>query len=217
MHPTDCPKWEYSDIENSEETLKKEISSILVELRKGGIDSLKGSTDTRDVHYQMFRSLAPRDTSYYAGHYRGEDFRCLKYIRVRIGGDPRVGFPPNQVPGCMAELSRLIKGYIASIDQRMKSPNAKLPQEQKVLYAVTAVCKVFELLLRIHPYVNGNGHAARFCIWSMLGRYGLWPTNFPIEPRPKDPPYTDSIIEYRNGNPYLLEMFILGSLYSGEK
>jgi Fic family protein len=70
-------------------------------------------------------------------------------------------------------------------------------------------CRVFEVFLRIHPYANGNGHAARFLIWCLLSRYGYWPKGWPIEPRPPDPPYTHLISEYRNGNWEPLEEFVL--------
>jgi Fic family protein len=83
--------------------------------------------------------------------------------------------------------------------------------EEKLTYAITFACRVFEEFLRIHPYANGNGHIARFLIWVILGYCGYWPNNWRIEPRP-NPPYNDLIVEYRNGNCEPLEKLILSSL-----
>jgi hypothetical protein len=105
MHPKDCPEWEYSKHPNSSPVLQKKIKAILIELRKGQIDSLNSVVDTRNIHQRLFHQLTPSEFPYYAGHYRGEDFRCLKYNQVVIPSDPRVGFPPNVVPGYMDEMS----------------------------------------------------------------------------------------------------------------
>jgi Fic family protein len=77
---------------------------------------------------------------------------------------------------------------------------------------VVVACMVFELFLRIHPYANGNGHAARFCTWAILGAFGYWPERWPIEPRPPDPPYTQLLVDYRNGNRVPLERYLLSCI-----
>lgn len=212
MHPPDCPEWEYSNNRDSSSILKEEIRQILLDFRKGKIDHLSTASNTKNIHYRMFHKLVPSECPYYAGHYRGEDFRCLKYYRVGVRGDRRVGFEPHQVFGYMSELSNIIRESVAGIDQGMKLPNAQMPLKEKILYLVVAVCRIFEIFLRIHPYVNGNGHTARFCVWAILGRYGLWPKRWPIDPRPPDPPYTSLILEYRNGNPHPLEEYIMQTL-----
>ena len=214
MHPQNCPSWEYSDHPNRSTVLKEEIKSILLDLRNSHINTLSAAADTRQVHYRIFRRLTPPQCPYYAGHYRGEDFRCLKYHQVTVRDDPRVGAPPHLVSIHMQDVERIVRQSVASLDQGMALPNAQVPLKQKIIIAVAAVCRIFEFLLRIHPYVNGNGHAARFCIWAILGRHNLWPKKWPIDPRPDDPPYTRLIIEYRNGNPVPLEKFIFQSLLS---
>lgn len=212
MHPVDCPEWEYDVHPNRALILQKEIKSILIELRNGDLDSLTSASDTRLVHFRLFCQLAPDECPYYAGNYRGQSYRCLKYSQVCIPSDPRVGFPPHQVEGYINELANIIKESVAALDEGMKLPNAQIPLRDKILYVVAAACKIFEWLLRIHPYVNGNGHTARFCMWALLGRYGLWPVRWPIDPRPVDPPYTNLIVDYRNGNPVPLETFIIQSM-----
>ena len=213
MHPADCPAWEYDNHPDRKTVLQKEIKSILIELRKQQINALDSVVDTRNVHHRLFNQLTPPDCPYYASHYRGENFRCLKFNQVGIRSDTRVGFKPHLVHGYMDELGGIVKEAAAALDEGMKAPDAKIPSKDKILYIVAATCRIFELFLRIHPYVNGNGHIARFCIWALLGRYGLWPTKWPIDPRP-NPPYTDFIVEYRNGNPVPLETFIMRNLAS---
>lgn len=212
MHPADCPNWEYNDHPNKTSILQEKNKSVLIELRNGDLDSLTSASDTRPVHFRLFRQLAPDECAYFAGHYRGENYRCLKYMQVSIRSDPRVGFPPHQVRGCMAELATIVQEAVAALDEGMELPNAQIPLRDKILYVVASACRIFELFLRIHPYVNGNGHTARFCMWALLGRYGLWPVSWPIDPRPDDPPYTDLIVKYRNGNQVPLETFIMESL-----
>lgn len=212
MHPADCPAWEYTEYDNYDDILKSEITSILLDLRTAKLDTLRAAADTRNIHYRLFQNLTPIETPYYAGHYRGEAFRCLKEYEVRIRTDPTVGLPPHQVLGHMVELASIIAASVAGLDDGFKIPNVQLSLRQKVLYAVAVACRIFEYFLRIHPYANGNGHAARFCIWAILGRYGLWPVRWPIHPRPVDPPYVNLIIEYRRGNPQPLEEFILRCL-----
>jgi Fic family protein len=109
----------------------------------------------------------------------------------------------------MERLAKNISDGIAALDEAGRLPNAQLSPNEKVLFAVVFACRVFETFLRVHPFANGNGHAARFLIWAILGRYGYWPTNWPIEPRPPDPPYTNLIMMHRNGNREPLERFVL--------
>src|SRR5262249_24510488 len=126
-----------------------------------------------------------------------------------IQNDPNVGCPPLWVPGYMQELSQTIRAGLGTLDAANQLPDGQVPAEQKVAYVVAFACRVFEMFLRIHPYVNGNGHAERFISWAIVGRYGYWPMKWSVEPRPPDPPYTNLITAYRAGNPQALEEFVL--------
>jgi fido (protein-threonine AMPylation protein) len=212
MHPPDCPFWEYTEIAHHRYTLKSASRDILVELRNGLNDSVATIVDSRSIHHRLFKGLTPLGFDYFAGHYRGEPFRCLKYYTVGVQNDARVGCEPGLVTDRMNDLAGTIKSLLHGLDAASDLPHSQLSAEEKLLYAVAVACRVFELFLRIHPYANGNGHAARFCLIAILGRYQYWLKKFPVEPRPQDPPYTEAIIEYRNGNPEPLEAFILGCL-----
>jgi len=164
MHPDDCPSWEYSRVPNYSLALRQKLSEVLVQLRRGLIDALPTAQDTRSVHRTLFQALTPPDCLYYAGHYRGENFRCLQHYKVHVPGDTRVGFPPQVVAGYMLELSGQIREGLAALDEAAKLPGGQFSEEDKVLFVVMFACRVFEAFLRIHPYANGNGHLGRFLI-----------------------------------------------------
>ncbi len=205
MHPPDCPRWEYSN-HPQRPVLTDRIAQLLVELNNSLIESTDQiAADTRPIHARLFHDLTPGGCEYFAGHYRGEEFRCLKYLDVGIQSDPRVGYPCQLVLQSMDRLSARIVDGIEQLDRLFCNtavdPIVKL---QKLLQLVSAV---FVDFLTVHPYANGNGHAGRLLVWAILMRYGFRPTTFTVEPRP-DPPYVSVIVQCRNGNPFpLIEYF----------
>jgi Fic family protein len=109
----------------------------------------------------------------------------------------------------MTQVERVIREGLALLDANRDVPDAQISRAQKVLQVVIFACRVFEFFLRVHPYADGNGHAARFLIWFLLGRYGYWPTGWSIEPKPPEPQYSWLISQYRSGNYEPLERFVL--------
>src|ERR1700693_3690222 len=107
MHPLDCPAWEYNT-HPQKGTIATRVSEMLIALASGGLNTISVATDSRDVHRSTFRELTPPDCEYYAGHYRGEAFRCLRFYRVQVASDPRVGAMPGSVAFLMRELSTQI-------------------------------------------------------------------------------------------------------------
>jgi fido (protein-threonine AMPylation protein) len=183
MHPPDCPVFEYSNHPRCERVLRAEIPKVLAELRRGVLQTEQLAGDSRAVHGRIFSALTPPGYTYFAAHFRGEDFRCLKFYTVRVASDPRVGYPPQSVEAAINALIYRVRLGVSKIDA-LTDPLAQFT------YAIRLACHLFELLLRIHPYANGNGHMARLAVWAVLGRYGRWPEQWPVEPRPPDPPYT---------------------------
>lgn len=207
MHPPDCPEWEYNDHPRRRMIVPRRISEILTDLATARIDTLSAVLDTREVHRRVFRELTPTGHGYYAGHYRGEPYRCLRYYPVGVPGDRRVGAPPQSVGFLVRELSAQIRSGLMALDA-----NVLLTREQRLRYILALTCRAFVVFLTIHPYANGNGHAGRFIVWSMLGRYGHWPRRWPIDPHPPDPPYTELITRYRDGDILPLELYLLQTL-----
>jgi fido (protein-threonine AMPylation protein) len=210
IHPPDCPEFDYEHHPDRATEMPQRVTRVLVGIRRGTIDTLAAASDTRGVHGVLFSGLTPPGHDYFAGHYRGEDFRCLRCCQVTVGG--RLCWPAHGVPGMMAEHGRSIAAAISALDAGHAQPTTIVSPEMKVLFTVQVACRFFELLCRVHPYANGNGHAARFCLWAILVRYGYFPVRWPIEPRPLDPPYTQLLYAYRAGNHTLLEQYVLSCL-----
>ncbi|MBI3089675.1 MAG: Fic family protein [Candidatus Tectomicrobia bacterium] len=204
MHPADCPSWEYTNNPLNNQVLYQRTALIIRDLRSAVADTLRLSVDSRPFHGFLFEQLTPDACDYYAGHYRGEPYRCLRFYPVGIRSDPRVGAHPNSVLDLMQQLADNISRGIIQLDYlALNSPFELLKR------VVRFTCAVFELFLRIHPYVNGNGHIGRLIVLGILGRFGFWLKRWQIHPRPTNFPYVELIREYRDGNKEPLESFIL--------
>jgi hypothetical protein len=206
MQPPDCPGWEYEN-HPQRATVHTRVEGILVNLRRGGLDPFLVAVDTRQVHLQIFVEVTPPGHDYYAGHYRGENFRCLRLYGVEIKGDIRVGAPPAGVAFLMQELNAQITAGITALDA-----NVLLPARERLRYSLALACHALVAFFTIHPYANGNGHVGRLILWCILGRYGKWPVRWPVDPRPPDPPYSQLIVQHRNGDKLPLEQYVLQTL-----
>src|ERR1035438_5014566 len=108
MHPPHCPSWKYEDHTQAGQILPMRCQEIMAALRGGSRDTLSTMVDTRPAHHYTFHELTPPDYDYYAGHYRGEPFECLRFLQVGTQGDSRVGAPPAYVEFHMRELEMAI-------------------------------------------------------------------------------------------------------------
>ncbi len=210
MHPQDCPVFEYADHSDKDRLFADAVKAVLRLLQNRSLLPL--ATDTRFVHAQLFRGLCPVGFEYYAGHYRGENFRCLKHYSVIVSMDPRVGTAPALVAPQMQELALSIRSSMAAVEAAHELPSIRLSAGDKILFSVASACSLFVDFLTIHPYANGNGHIARWLLIAVLRRHGYRLDNFPVEPRPPDPPYSDMISRYRDGDIELLERYVLSRL-----
>lgn len=203
MHPTrDCPEWEYENDPRHGNILKGKISAFLVRLRLGGYVAEADIVDTRPIHSEFFSNLTPPFCHYYAGHYRGESYRCLRNYPVGVGNDKRVGYPPYIVESCMHQLEEEIRRGVRALDS---SKNA-VSLSEHIINSVRLTCSVLNQLFLIHPYANGNGHMGRVTVWMMLSRYGYYPVKLDVA---RNPGYSQSLMEYRDGNRAPLEALTL--------
>lgn len=206
MQPLDCPAFDYSKHPERDRLL---LAASVRLLRQLWLNSppLPRLTDTRPVHGDLFKGLCPVNYEYFAGHYRGEEYRCLKSYAVGVHGDPRVGYPPERVRGTMADLARSIEANLAALDAASEQPT--LSAAQKLVFVVAYACRLFVEFLTIHPYADGNGHVARWLLIGTLGKQGYLLKDFPIEPSPDRPLYLDMIFRHRNGEVEVLELYVL--------
>jgi hypothetical protein len=78
-----CPSWDYETVADWNSILAARSKAALVRLRQLSPERrIALGRDGRPVHGQYFAGLTPPGCAYYAGHYRGEDFTCLKDYRV---------------------------------------------------------------------------------------------------------------------------------------
>ncbi|MGH7121081.1 MAG: Fic family protein [Acetobacteraceae bacterium] len=205
FHPRDCPEFEYAQ-HPGRAVLGQRVQCLLLDLTAGRREGRASALETRPIHANLFSGLAPPGYEYYAGHYRGEPFCCLRYYRVGVQDDPRVGADPAAVGHLMTWFAVEIAAALDALDAGQRSTTDELR------YLIRFACAALVEFLGIHPYANGNGHVARLLIWCILGRYGYWPVRWSVEPRPPDPPYTEFIRRYRDGDKAPLELFVAAML-----
>ena len=159
---TFCPPWEYTDVTGYDGILRQQAGPAIERLL--GLsrpDLLREAKDTRRVHAAIFRGLTPAGFDYYAGHYRGENFICLRDREVGILGDPRVGHLPSQVHGGMIGYGTAIQQFADQCEVLLPFDEAIISNDEKTIRIVRLAVALFVYFLEIHPYLNGNGHIAR--------------------------------------------------------
>ena len=206
-----CPTWNYDSHPLRKPTLQRETANLLSNLLNGTATVENSVLDTRRTHRNFFLDLTLPGFEYYAGSYRGSR-ECLIGYEVQVLGDPRVGWQSSTVELAMIQFRTMISNIVAGIDMGWTLPNIILPEHEKLKFVVAMSARTFVEFLEIHPYADSNGHMGRVIVWTVLARFGYFPINWPIEPRPLDPPYENLVFEHRNGNPEPLEKHILAQL-----
>ncbi len=213
MHPRDCPSWEYK-YHPHYRALAIRCEAILNSLGRGEIQIDRTLGDTRQLHEQMFGGLTPDLCPYYAGHYRGENYKCLRHNQVQVRGDSRVGVAANRVAPELANFSsHIVSRGIKATETAFNISDTNLPPGEKLYYLVKFACRALVEFLRIHPYVNGNGHVGRLIVWLLLERFGYWPKAWPLDGHP---PYDALLSRFRDGDESPLEAFVLSAIIGPE-
>lgn len=103
MHPQDCEWWEYKRHPHAS-AVPIRCEAILDDLAHGRLPVDSCLRDTRTLHHRIFANLTPSTQPYLAGHYRGEKFRCLRHLKVKVDTDSRVGVSPDRVSAEIANF-----------------------------------------------------------------------------------------------------------------
>lgn len=208
-----CPAWEYSDVQGHEAILHARTRQVITAIFRAPSPALiRLLKDTRKVHAGYFNQLTPQTYDYYAGNYRGSNFLCLLNRDVGIASDPRVGHSSDLVHISMYEFAAEIDDCVTEIDFLFRVSSHIMSDAEKLVRCVQLLAALFVYFLEVHPYLNGNGHMGRLLVIAGLRRQGYYATRWPLHPRPKDPPYSTLIKDYRSGNKRGLENFLLACL-----
>ena len=211
---TQCPaEWEYKDHPNYDPSQIAAVTRRWLANLRADHPELRRSvcTDTQPFHRGFFQALAPDAAPYFAGNYRGQPYFCLEHLSVTIPSDPRVGEDPHFVVREMSKLGLAIEQAATRISFMFANPEAYMTN-RVVLQMVHFVATAFVKFLTIHPFANGNGHAARFLLNALFGSFDFWiVSSFPVHKRPS-PDYSQMIYEFRGGNTTPLVQFLLSCL-----
>jgi fido (protein-threonine AMPylation protein) len=177
----DCPPWpddRYGGDPERAAALRRRLDDTLAELHGGG-DPGFAAEPSRTLcrwHRALFGGTTPLDC--YAGTMRGAhpDAPCMAR-NVRVG--PLHGVPWDRVADEVEAFDREARARIAAADA---AHAARAPGwEEAVLEEVGWIAAE---ILRIHPFVNGNGRVCRLAVQALFLRYGFSPDAFPVEPPP---------------------------------
>jgi hypothetical protein len=210
-----CPNWEYKDFPSHEELLIARSRDALRRTRSPQSVSarINGMKNTRAIHVHFFRDLTPPGFEYYSGHYRGETgYFCLVRYEVKIEGNPLVGYPAREVPLSMKQFENDIDTFFKECDLLWPINELIFTKHEKIVRTVAISVTLFSYFLQIHPYANGNGHISRHLLINALARYQIFLSKWPVHPRPQDPPYSELIKQYQQGNHPPLIRFVLSCI-----
>ncbi|MBI3974626.1 MAG: Fic family protein [Chloroflexi bacterium] len=118
-------------------------------------------------HREMFRGVFPE----LAGRLRGP---APEYIPRNVSFGTFRGVHSDVVWREYRALCARLEQYIKQLDQQRSQADQGWFTDQVLTAAAYAHCE----LIRIHPFVNGNGRVARTCINYSASRYGFLPVPF---------------------------------------
>lgn len=179
MAPPNCPDW------SQRETAEKLPHVVLgmADFHRFIFRSAKryviSHGDIKTWHGKIFAAVVPLD--YYAGNYRSDDPSkpCLA-VDVTVG--PNQGAPYPQVPDLMGEFSSELQKLVTDT-ARYCGRGSVSPIDRTRAVAQLAAFAIGSLI-RIHPFINGNGRMSRLVANYVLHRFG-----YPLlHPHPYDRP-----------------------------
>ncbi|MHB8526656.1 MAG: Fic family protein [Candidatus Acidiferrales bacterium] len=176
--PANCPEWTKPETDEQLVFVVRGLSEFHLFIEKRSTTYILRHGDLRTWHEKIFKEVVP--LSYYAGNYRCNDQRqpCLGQ-NVGVGSSP--GAPYPEVPRLMREYSDYMRSVTVDTDRFFHQTAAPAQRPQAVVQLAAAF---MGKLLKIHPFINGNGRISRCVANYFLHRYG-YPFLFsPPLPRP---------------------------------
>ncbi len=208
MKLLDCPKWTHDDDSALPGIAQAALAFVRFMERQNPKLYHLTHGDLKAWHKKLFEQTVP--VPYYAGNYRKSDPTkpCLAG-EVNVAGVYGAPF---------AEVETLMKGFSDELTKSTMSTDEFLATERPQIVRVQAAAQLAAFaggsIIKIHPFVNGNGRIARLAMNFFLHRY-LNRVPFFID-RPTNPDYSNaSRYAMQTGNfaplyQYLIELLALG-------
>lgn len=176
----DCPWWDGEPPPGKEGEFRDRVKEVFIQAVQECLASLPDQDMVRTWHHSMFSGLVPVD--YYAGN-----FRCADTKQVCLGRNVQVdGIPGAPFHLVTSEIAKHFQGV--SEDERVLEVNwSHLLPQQRLLLLGAMMAKAIGGVIRIHPFLNGNGRMSRLLWNALLMRFGFM-SQVSISPRPS-PPY----------------------------
>lgn len=199
-------QWDYKSHGNYPAAMHQAISDLFRDSLNQPDLSKNYCSDPRTIHGALFKNLTDANNTHFAGNYRGSALDCLVDAEVTFGA--KIGAPAMYVLQRMSRyrqftktsFTRLVRSYGTVDDSRFR------------LLCATAAGTMFHELVSIHPFWDGNGHAARAVVALTWLSYGYLVGGWVIDPRPTSFPYLDYLREWDRGNRDPLIQHMLGAL-----
>jgi len=128
-------------------------------------------------------------------------------LDVQVGDVPGAQF--NEVPTLVKVLMVQCNNQCVAMELRWQS----MDRREKVLRTAALVARTVGILIRIHPFLNGNGRISRILWAALLHRFGLSP-QARIVPRPLAP-YGDVMAAAMQGDFHPLMAHIIQGMANG--
>lgn len=122
------------------------------------------------IHLRMFEGVFPD----FAGLLRGEG---ADRYPVDIYFDQYSGVAFAEIDDALADFDLLLSRLDGQLLECLRTQSDVEVRNTAIEVAALTHCEV----VRIHPFINGNGRTARMCISYILARAGLPPTPFEID------------------------------------
>jgi len=161
-------------------------------VQQAGARALLTQADLKRWHSTLYAGCDVPSPAY-VGRFRGEPHPDVVNYEVGVGPVMPDGFP-DRVGVWASEVAHQVAGFLDQLRLALGALDAAVsrgtrPTTVDDLQEVVAVVAIAHgELLRIHPFVNGNGRTARLLAAHISLRYGL-PAFVTLKPRPFDVAY----------------------------
>lgn len=163
----DCPVWSAPETNDQLPHVVaglNECYRLIISACKTGYVLRHG--DLKSYHSKVFHRVVPLD--YYAGNYRCVD-PAKPCLAVIVGVDNVPGEDFTTVPDSMSFFSSELHDFIVRTDEYLK---AAITATERARAVAQLAAVGMGHLIRIHPFVNGNGRIARMLVNYTFKRYG---------------------------------------------